>query len=575
MNFDIESRTNSLRIAAIAIMLTLFAVSVTAMPPNPETLEEHLGTGNDLPYYLQNRPALLDLGVNSPGKMTVSPAKANISGTWRGLAILVSFSDKPASADAADFDTLLFVNRQGTVRHYYNEVSRGQLDIVTLDLPSNLGWIEAPETYAYYCNGENGTGAYPNNSQKLCEDVTALIDPYIDFSQYDNDNDGYVDAVILIHTGKGAEFSHSNDDIWSHKWSIWPPQSKDGVYLFDYNIQPEYWNSPGDITCGVFCHELGHIFGLPDLYDTDYSSRGIGKYSLMSYGSWCGPTGMGDYPAWLDAWCRIELGFESYTNVTVNTDNAVIGAMENGGTVYRLWSSGAIGSEYYLVENRQKTGYDSYIPASGLYIWHIDENSLGTMAPNDDEWYPGHTSGGNYGVALEQADGQYHLEKLINSGDAGDPFPGISSNTLFSPFSTPNSDNYIGDNTYVAVSNISSSSNVMTADFQVSFVSDVEESNDNLLPEKIQLGQNYPNPFNPNTNIYLETPVSGHVHVFIYDILGRKIYELLNEYVPAGEGVILTWDGRDSDGREVSSGIYFYEVVTEHDKEVRKMTLIK
>jgi len=557
----------------LLITIGLAAVSL-AMPPNIETLEEHLSQGLGIPYYMIKRPELLDKGIDAPAK-TALTAKSSISGTFNALAILISFSDKAESVPAIDFDTLLFVNRQGTVRHYYNEVSYGQLDIVSIDMPSAVGWVQAPETYAYYCNDESGTGNYPNNSQKLCEDVTALIDPFVDFSQYDNDGNGYVDAIILIHTGPGAEFTHTDTDIWSHKWSVWPPKSKDGVYIMDYSIQPEYWSTPGDITCGVFCHELGHVFGLPDLYDTDYSSRGAGKWSLMSYGSWGGPTGMGDYPAWLDAWSRIELGFDSYVNVNSNINDAALEAVENGGNIYRLWSSGAIGQEYFLVENRQKTGYDSYLPGSGLLVWHIDEAVLSSMNPNDDEWYPGYTANGHYGVALEQADGQYHQEKLVNSGDSGDPFPGTSANSTFSPLSVPNTFAYSGANSYVVVDNISSSAAIMTADLQVSFVSDVQETDDNILPDRIYISQNYPNPFNPVTSILLEAAVSGPVKVTVYDVLGREVTRLFDDYLKAGQDAALTWDGRDDKGREVSSGIYFYEVVTDQNKEVKKMTFLK
>ena len=559
---------------AVGMVVTGLAITAAAMPPNPETLQQHLDQGKPLPFYLEHRPELLDRGIDTPAKM-VPTIKSNVSGSFKALAILIKFSDKAESVVPAEFDTLLFVNRQGTVRHYYNEVSGSQLDIVTVNMPSSLGWITAPQTYDYYCNDQNGTGEYPQNSQKLCEDVTTIINPLVNFADYDNDGDGYVDAIILIHTGPGAEFTHTSTDIWSHKWSVWPPKLMDGVYIFDYSIQPEYWSIPGDITCGVFCHELGHVFGLPDLYDTDYSSRGIGKWSLMSYGSWCGPTGLGDYPSWLDAWSRIYLGFDSPVNVTSNVNGAAIENVEGGGSIYRLWSSGAMGNEYFLIENRQKTGYDSYLPGSGLLIWHVDETVTGSINPNDDEWYPGYTGSGHYGVALEQADGQFHQEKYINAGDTGDPFPGTSAKTTFSPMSTPSSMSYAGENTYVVVDNISASSSVMTADLQVAFSSDIQESNDDILPERIQISQNYPNPFNPSTIIRLQTSVSGRTTVVVYDILGRRVVDLLDAYLPVGAVTEIIWDGRDKNGCDVASGIYFYEVTSEQERDVRKMTLIR
>ncbi|MFQ5608077.1 MAG: M6 family metalloprotease domain-containing protein, partial [Candidatus Zixiibacteriota bacterium] len=215
---------------------------------------------------------------------------------FRALAVLVDFSDNVKSVNAQFFDTLLFTAQSGTVRDYYSEISYGQLDMVSVNLPSSLGWQRAPQTYAYYVNGQNGTGAYPNNSQKLTEDVVDLIDPLVDFSQYDNDGNGTVDVLVIVHSGSGAEFTGSANDIWSHKWAI-SPRLKDGVTISDYTVQPEFWINPGDMTIGVYAHELGHGFGLPDLYDTDNSSWGLGRWSLMASGSWNGPTSFGESPA--------------------------------------------------------------------------------------------------------------------------------------------------------------------------------------------------------------------------------------------------------------------------------------
>jgi immune inhibitor A len=557
--------------ALIGGMLVIFSVAY-AMPPNPEALERKLSEGSPLPYYLQNASKLTHQGINKSAKISGAIHKTALAPSFKALAILIKFSDKNSSVAAAEFDTLLFVNQQGTVRNYYNEVSYGQLDIVTVNLPSTVGWVTAPSTYAYYCNGQNGTGSYPQNCQKLCEDVVALVDASVDFSQYDNDDDGYVDALILVHTGPGAEFTLSDNDIWSHQWATFLPPLKDGVYIYNYCIMPEYWNSAGDITCGVFCHELGHIFGLPDLYDTDSpaDSYGIGKWSIMSYGSWNGPSGMGDYPAHFDAWSRIQLGFTSYVNVTANMSDVNIISVENEGSIYRLWSSGGAGDEYYLVENRQKSGYDTYLPGAGLLIWHIDDS----QSSNDNQWYPGHTGSGHYLVALEQADSLFELEKKLSAGNTGDPFPGSTSRTVFSPFTTPNSNTYDGENTYVSVSNISPSGATMTADFQVSFASGIDNPSEQSLPQYARLSQNFPNPFNPSTNIGIILPSGTDISLIIYDILGQPVRRLLDEYHSAGAFTI-QWDGRNDQGNQLPSGVYFYELSTGQESEVRKMLLIK
>jgi immune inhibitor A len=543
-----------------------------AMPPHPD-----VGDGNqgkiDLSAY---KTALnTDAEIDLPSRL-LRAEREEISGTFKALAILIDFTDKTSSVDAADFDTVLFVNQFGSLRHYYREVSYGQLDIITLTLPSSLGWITAPQTYLNYCNGQYGTGAYPRNTQKLCEDIVDLVDPYINFSEYDNNSDGYVDALILIHAGPGAELFglDSTDHIWSHKWSI-SPRSKDGVNIYEYTIQPEYWYSPGDITCGVFCHEMGHIFGLPDLYDRDISSNGIGRWSLMAYGCWLGPSGLGGVPAAPEAWSRLQLGFNDYTNITANTNAISILNIEEGGPIYRLWSAGGNGSEYYLLENRQNIGYDAYLPESGLLIWHIDETQAGPLnSNNDNEWYPGFTSNGNYLVALEQADGLYEMDKKISKGNAGDPFPGSGSITNFAPSTVPSSNSYDGDNTYVSVSNISTSGSVMFADFQISLLSNINEQFSTPLPLLFVLGQNYPNPFNPATSIEIDLVYQSEVSLTIYDILGRQVDQPVNKILMPGRHLI-SWNCQEKNGGKISSGLYIYRLVTEFGADSKKMILTR
>ncbi len=540
------------------------------MPPRPQVIDGVLKTNN---YPDSNELIARENGLNAPAK-TTDMVRSSVDSTFNMLAVLIEFSDKPGSTPAANFDTLLFENRVGTLRHYYNTVSYGRLDIVTVNLPSNTGWIEAPQEYSWYCNHQKGLGEYPQNTQKLCEDVVDLIDPLVDFSLYDNDNDDTVDAVILIHSGSGYEQTSNVDDIHSHKWNI-TPRLKDNVYIYDYTIQPEYWSQPGDMTCGVFCHEVGHIFGLPDLYDPDYSSRGIGVWSIMSYGSWLGPNYDGSCPAEPDAWSRIQLGFSSPIDVDENLGNLNILNVEESGDIYKLSTVGLPTTEYFLVENRQRVGYDVSLPGDGLLIWHIDETKLNSMFPNMREWYPEHIEDGNYGIALVQADGLYQLELLSNAGDAGDPYPGASGNSTFTNLSDPNSNSYDGDNSFIYIGNISASSSEMTLDFVTEpFGSSEDNIDDVILPDGFSLYQNYPNPFNPSTTIVIDLPYPGYVSLNVYDITGRLVNRLLGNSYPAGT-IKTEWDGSDFKNDKVASGTYFYEVITESGRATKKMILIK
>ena len=387
----------------IFVVTFLCTISYAQMPPHPSLLKKIKLKEQAAPYVLDNLNLVKSKGIDqpwtSPGLEMQQNIKQNIisrsfgpqavpSGNWKALVILVKFSDKSSQVNADYYDNLLFGQSTGTLHNFYEKVSYGSLDIITVNLPSSIGWTTAPQTYSYYVNGQNGTGSYPNNSQKLVEDIVNLVNSQIDFSQYDNDGDGYVDALFIIHSGPGAEYTGNDNDIWSHAWATSTPQNLDGVKVYHYSIEPEYWIQPGDMTCGVFAHEMGHAaFGLPDLYDTDYSSEGLGNWSLMAGGSWNGPSHLGSSPALPDAWSHFQMGYLNPTIVSSNISGQAINNVENSPEAYFLQNSLG-GTEYFLVEKRQQTGYDMYLPGNGLCIYHID-NSVNN---NRNEWYPGHTS---------------------------------------------------------------------------------------------------------------------------------------------------------------------------------------
>jgi immune inhibitor A len=303
------------RIGLMSMALTVALVlAAAAMPPHPDVITA-IANGKLAPsYYMLHRADLHSRGVCTPDSFFRAirrPESGSLSPTatpFRILAILVKYSDKNSSVGATFFDSLVFDSAGSTVRDYFNEVTGAQIDLVTVNLPSTLGWRTAPQTYAYYVDGQNGLGTYPNNCQKMVEDLVDQVDPLVDFSQYDNDGDNYVDVLLVIHAGSGAERTGSLNDIWSHKWGI-TPRLKDGVYINDYTTQPEYWTSPGDMTIGVYAHELGHGFGLPDLYDTDNSSKGVGRWCLMGYGGLNGT--IVSCPSYPCAWSRIMMGYAS------------------------------------------------------------------------------------------------------------------------------------------------------------------------------------------------------------------------------------------------------------------------
>ncbi len=439
--------------------------TLLGMPPHPSLLEKiQRGEVVVPPHNLTiSDEELARLGFD-PARLKLAPlAKAGTAGSpLRVLVLLVDFSDKISQVAPVFFDSLLFARTQSSVRRYYSENSYATVDMVTIHYPSATGWQRAPQSLAWYANAAYGLGAYPQNAQKLVEDALTLADPLVNFANYDNDGDGYVDMLVVVHAGRGAEYTGSVNDIWSHEWSI-TPKLVDGVRVFKYNMEPEYWVSPGDMTIGVYCHEFGHAFGLPDLYDIDGGSQGIGRWSVMAGGVWNGV--LGNSPAHFDAWCKTKLGFVVAGVLTNNQTGVKIpNSKESNVGIFRLWTNGGIGKEYFLIENRQRKGYDAALPSSGLLIWHIDESWNSNSTP----WYPPNDpAAGHYKVALVQADNLYQLEKNLSSGDAGDPYPGSTINRSFNTSSAPNSNGYDGGSSLVRVENISNSGDTMTADLFV------------------------------------------------------------------------------------------------------------
>jgi len=381
--------------------------------------------------------------------------------------VLINFSDTQANYSSSDFQSLLFgSNPTGSMSDYYSEVSYANLSLCG----EVKGWIKADHEHNYY-GQDGGHGQKFGRSGELVKEAVQKVDEYVDFSQYDNDGDGYVDCVIVVHQGPGQEESGNSNDIWSHRywlnyWNTGVYYTDDGVTVDSYTMQPEKINS-SLITIGVFCHEFGHTLGLPDLYDTDYSSDGIGNWGLMSGGNWNKTNQPGDTPAHLMAWCKWYLGWVSPTQVSGSMDDELINLAESYDDVYQLldnpggpgdWNSSGSGSgEYFLVENRQKLDFDTGLPGAGLLIWHIDES----QPDNDNEAHKL--------VDLEAADGKNDLDNPDdgNEGDGGDPFPGSSANRTFNDSSNPNSKLYDGSSCGVSVTEISDSGFTMTADLVV------------------------------------------------------------------------------------------------------------
>jgi immune inhibitor A len=386
------------------------------------------------------------LGTSAAKAKSISADRAPLRGTLRVIVVLVDFSDKVMTNTKKHYQDLFFsegVVPTGSVREYYKEVTNGLVSIAG----EVVGPYRMPRTLKKYANGGSGTDNPIPNARTMAMDAAKAANPSVNFSQYDNDHDGYVDAFVVIHAGRGAEETGNNNDIWSHKWVFPGVYNADGTHVYSYLTVPE------DCKLGVCAHELGHLlFGFPDLYDDDYTSEGVGDWCLMGGGSW---NNSGLTPAHPCAWCKAEQKWVDTINLSSNKKAVAIEDVKSSKKIYRLWKDGGPGNEYFLLENRMKKDYDKFLPGEGLIIYHIDD----AMEDNSNE--------NHYKVAVVQADNKQNLEKGTNRGDAGDTWPGSAKKKTFSDSTQPGSKSYGGLVTNVAAKNIKLSAGKVVADLFV------------------------------------------------------------------------------------------------------------
>ncbi len=220
-------------------------------------------------------------------------------GSVHCLVLLVDFADNVGQRDPGEMREMLVsrgTHPTGSMRDFYHENSYGQLDVDG----TVVGWLRMPQPYTYYTGGQRGLGAYPHNTQRLVEDALVLAAQQVDFRRFDADGDLFLDGLFIVHAGGGAEAEVNPvtrlAKIWSHQWTIPQPFVSAGITAYAYCATPE------DGRIGVFCHEFGHMLGLPDLYDTSYRSSGVGQWCVMGTGSWNkGGLTPGHFCAWAKA----------------------------------------------------------------------------------------------------------------------------------------------------------------------------------------------------------------------------------------------------------------------------------
>lgn len=386
-------------------------------------------------YVRQNRVLALDARKQKGHNVKMHVSKAATTGEVHGLIILVNFDDlkftntKEYIHNQMNTEGFCENGATGSARDYFITQSFGQFsptfDVVgpvTLDMP-----------YRYY-GGNDAKGSDRHADVMVFSAVQKAVEKGLDLDKYDADSNGIVDMVYVIYAGLGEADGGDKNTVWPHMWNLqasaqFANQQVGGKRIGLYACSAEYRGDKSFSGIGTFCHEYGHCLGLPDIYDVDYSGGyGMGYYDIMSSGSYLNN---GNTPPNYSGFERYSVGWMMYDDVTVAGD-ITLSSIEESNRAIRL-SSPTNPDEYFVLENRQKEGWDAYLPARGLMITHIDydEQIWDNNKVND---IPDHQH-----VMMMAADNVWNKSTM-----SGDLYPGLLNNTEFTDASIPNSNLWDG-----------------------------------------------------------------------------------------------------------------------------------
>lgn len=487
---------------------------------------------------------------DSPKDMGDAPK----TGTIRNLIVYIRFADENEFTDPSSYYHLLFNNdsvNKNSMLNYFREASYNALSIFSYQYPAPPGStvisyqdIYVRNYYKPYDSISNPVGYTSSNKTSrehtLLKNAITFIAPQVsDTLNLDGDNDGRVDNVCFIIYGSSTAWA---DLLWPHRWALYTQT----VYInnkrvYDYNFQLQ--NSLKSSGVGVLCHEMFHSLGAPDLYH--YTSNGISpayRWDIMDNNR--------NPPQHMCAHMKWKYGTWISNIPTISAPGTysmkpLLSPVNNS---YKILSPNS-SVEYFVVEYRRRLSvFENSLPGDGMIIYRINSTLNGNAQGPPDEVYAYRPNGT---LTANGSPGSAHYSSSVGRTE-------INYNTNPSPFLQ---NGMQGGLNIFGITGIDS-----TISFTLGTPTSIIGSR---VPLEYQLKQNYPNPFNASTKIRFNISRDGIVNLKIYDIRGREIITLMNNFHHAGE-YETEWNAGN-----ISTGVYFCKLTSGNFHSVIKMILTK
>lgn len=310
------------------------------------------------------------------------------TGSLHSLVILVNFQDNQFSVNEplASFHSMLNQigydanGATGSARQYFLSCSNGKFDpqfyvVGPYTLPNNM---------EFYGKNLFATGNDSLPRQMVIDACNLANNAGLDFTKFDTDGDGVVDNVFIYYAGYNAAEGGSDSSIWPHRWNLGNENTVfDGKIIYNYACTSELKGNSGVNMCGIgtFAHEFSHVIGMPDYYHTTASKKPhLGEWSLMASGNY---NNKGRTPPLYSAYDKFFLGWLTPEQIIL-TSNYELNPIEQSyseGTKqtylisldkHNINHQSPNPTEFFMLEYRKKSGWDSFIPNEGMLIWHID-----------------------------------------------------------------------------------------------------------------------------------------------------------------------------------------------------------